>query len=64
MAHAHAGQSAMINDPGKRLAAGLWKVLAGIALVLLLMTQQARQPEPDGTEEINPGMEDVEEQQP
>ncbi len=54
----------MINDPGKRLAAGLWKVLAGIALVLLLMTQQARQPEPDGTEEINPGMEDVEEQQP
>lgn len=64
MAGTAAGQSAMINDPGKRLAAGLWKVLAGIALVLLLLTQQTRQPEPDGTEEVNRGMENVEEQQP
>lgn len=52
----------MINDPGKRLAAGLWKVLAGIALVLLLLTRQAQQPDPDGTEEVNRGMENVEEQ--
>jgi hypothetical protein len=62
MACEHAGQSTMINDPGKRLAAGLWKVLAGIALVLLLLTQQAQQPDPDGTEEVHRGMENVEEQ--
>lgn len=44
----------MINDPGKRLAAGLWKVLAGIALVLLLLTQQARDPIQETTETAAP----------
>jgi hypothetical protein len=61
MAGATAGQSAMINDPGKRLAAGLWKVLAGIALVLLLLTQQARDPDPDETEQISTDVENGEE---
>ncbi|MCO6385388.1 hypothetical protein [Aliihoeflea sp. 40Bstr573] len=54
----------MINDPGKRLAAGLWKLLAGIALVLLLLTQQAREPEPEATDEIAPQLETGEEEQP
>ncbi|WP_161632229.1 hypothetical protein [Aliihoeflea sp. 2WW] len=54
----------MINDPGKRLAAGFWKVLAGLALVLLLLTQQAREPEPEATDEIAPQVETGEEQQP
>ena len=54
----------MINDPGKRLAAGFWKVLAGLALVLLLLTQQAREPEPEATDEIAPQVETGGEEQP
>jgi hypothetical protein len=53
----------MINDPGKRLAAGFWKLLAGIALVLLLLTQQAREPEPEATDEIAPQVEPTGEEQ-